>query len=106
MGIDADSKLAEYARLLAAWPGLVGAGEDPGALIEDSLTLLARLAGVRTLVDVGSGGGMPGLPIKLTRPELAVTLVEADHQKAAFLEHAAARLGIRVEVVAERAEDA
>src|ERR1700716_3928152 len=99
MGIDADSKLAEYARLLAAWPGLVGRGQDPGALIEDSLTVLPQLDGVSSLVDVGSGGGMPGIPLKLARPELAVTLVEAEHQKAAFLEHAAARLGIAVEVV-------
>jgi 16S rRNA (guanine527-N7)-methyltransferase len=106
MGIETDSKLAEYARLLAAWPGLVGRGEDPGALIEDSLTLLPHLDGVSTLVDVGSGGGMPGIPLLLARPGLAVTLVEADHQKAAFLEHAAARLGIAVAVVAERAEDA
>jgi len=106
MGIDADSKLAEYARLLAAWPGLVGRGEDPAALIEDSLTLLPHLDGVSSLVDVGSGGGMPGIPLQLARPDLAVTLLESDHQKAAFLEQAAARLGIPITVVAERAEDA
>jgi 16S rRNA (guanine527-N7)-methyltransferase len=106
MGIDADSKLAEYVGLLAAWPGLVGRGEDPGALVEDSLTLLPHLGGISTLVDVGSGGGMPGIPLKLARPELEVTLLEADRRKAAFLEHAAARLGIAVAVVAERAEDA
>src|SRR5438874_5092236 len=106
MGIHADSKLAEYARLLAAWPGLVGRGEDAAALIDDSLTLLPHLDGVASLVDVGSGGGMPGIPIKLARPELAITLLEAERQKAAFLELAAARLGIEVEVVAERAEDA
>src|SRR5216683_2311008 len=105
MGIESDSKLAEYAGLLAAWPGLVGRGEDPPALVEDSLALLPFLDGISTLVDVGSGGGMPGIPLQLVRPELAVTLVEADRQKAAFLEHAAARLGIAVTVVSERAED-
>src|SRR5437763_13420288 len=99
MGIDADSKLAEYARLLAAGPGLVGRGEDAGALVDDSLTLLPHLEGVTSLVDVGSGGGMPGTPIKLARPDLAITLLEAERQTAAFLEHAAARLGIEVEVV-------
>jgi hypothetical protein len=94
MGIDADSKLAEYARLLAAWPGLVGRGEDPAALIEDSLTLLPHLDGVSTLVDVGSGGGMPGIPLLLARPELAVTLIEADHQKAAAARATASSWGV------------
>jgi 16S rRNA (guanine527-N7)-methyltransferase len=49
---------------------------------------------------------MPGLPLKLALPELRLTLVEADRRKAAFLTHAAARLGLEVEVVAERAETA
>lgn len=49
---------------------------------------------------------MPGLPLKLARPELEVTLLEADRRKAAFLVHAAARLGVEVRVVAERAETA
>jgi 16S rRNA (guanine527-N7)-methyltransferase len=49
---------------------------------------------------------MPGLPLKLARPELRVTLVEAGRRKAAFLTRAAAQLGLEVEVVAERAEAA
>jgi 16S rRNA (guanine527-N7)-methyltransferase len=49
---------------------------------------------------------MPGLPLKLALPGLRLTLVEADRRKAAFLTHAAARLGLQVEVVAERAETA
>jgi hypothetical protein len=106
MGIEPDSKLAEYARLLAGWPGLIARGQDPAALVEDSLSLLPHLEGVERLVDVGSGGGMPGLPLKLARPRLQVTLIESDRRKAAFLEQAAARLGLEVEVRAERAEDA
>jgi 16S rRNA (guanine527-N7)-methyltransferase len=101
-----NSQLAEYARLLGSWPGLVGPGADPLLLAEDALTLLPHLAGARSLVDVGSGGGMPGIPVKLARPDLAVTLVEADRSKAAFLVHAAATLGVEVAVVAERAEAA
>ncbi|SRR6266536_6118863 len=106
MGIEQDSKLAEYTRLLASWPGLIARGLDAAALVADSLSLLPHLEGVASLVDVGSGGGMPGLPLKLARPRLRVTLIESDHRKAAFLEHAAARLGLEVEVLAERAEDA
>lgn len=78
----------------------------PQPLIEDSLVLLDYLDAVRTIVDVGSGGGMPGLPLKLARPDLQVVLLEADRRKAAFLLQAAARLGVAVEVVIERAETA
>ncbi len=91
--------------MIAAWPGLVSGPAE--GLIEDSLVLLDFLGDARTLVDVGSGGGLPGLPLKIARPDLAVTLVEADQAKAAFLVQAAARLDLNaVEVVAKRAEEA
>jgi 16S rRNA (guanine527-N7)-methyltransferase len=102
MGIEMHSKLATYERLLGSWPGLVSGPAGP--LVEDCLVLLDHLGEARSLVDVGSGGGMPGLPLKIARPELRVTLVEADRRKAAFLVHAAAELDLDVEVVAERAE--
>jgi 16S rRNA (guanine527-N7)-methyltransferase len=77
------------------------------ALIEDSLVLLDHLGTARNLVDVGSGAGLPGIPIKIARPDLEVTLIEADQSKAAFLVHACATLQLdRVTVVARRAEDA
>src|SRR5256885_8253800 len=104
MGIDMHSGLAEYGRLLESWRGWVSGPAEP--LVEDCLVLLDHLDGVTSLVDVGAGGGMPGLPLKIARPELRVALVEADRRKAAFLLHAAARLELDVEVVAERAETA
>jgi 16S rRNA (guanine527-N7)-methyltransferase len=59
------------------------------------------------LVDVGSGGGMPGLPLKIAFPQLRVTLVESIGKKAAFLRETVEQLGLRdVEVVADRAETA
>lgn len=46
------------------------------------------------LVDIGSGGGLPGLPLKLARPELQVTLVEATQKKVTFLQHVIAELAL------------
>jgi 16S rRNA (guanine527-N7)-methyltransferase len=91
--------------MIAEWPGL-GARADP-ALIEDCLVLVPHLGDARKVVDVGSGGGLPGLPLKIVRPDLELTLIEADQEKAAFLVHACAALGLEgVEVVARRAEEA
>src|SRR5262245_14134052 len=95
-------KVREYVRLLASWPGLISGPPQP--LVEDSLVLLDHLGDAVSLIDVGSGGGMPGLPLKIARPELRVTLLEADRRKAAFLVQAAAFLDLDLEVVAERAE--
>ncbi len=105
MGISVkDSKLAQLAGMISEWPGLVSGPADQ--LIDDALVLLDHLGDAKRLVDVGSGGGLPGLPLKIARPELAVTLVEADSGKAAFLVQACARLGlIDVEVVGRRAEE-
>jgi 16S rRNA (guanine527-N7)-methyltransferase len=91
--------------MIGEWPGLV-ARPDP-ALIEDCLVLLEYLGDARRVVDVGSGAGLPGLPLKIARPDLELTLIEADQDKAAFLVHACATLGLEgVEVVARRAEEA
>jgi 16S rRNA (guanine527-N7)-methyltransferase len=99
-----DSKEDAYVSLLDSWPGLVSGPAAP--LVRDSLVLLDHLGDARSVVDVGSGGGMPGIPLKIARPNLRVVLVEADRRKAAFLVHAAARLELDVAVIAERAETA
>ena len=90
--------------MIEEWGGLVAGPADE--LVADSLVLLDHLGEARNLVDVGSGGGLPGLPLKIARPDLEVTLIEADQAKAAFLVQAAARLDLSgVEVLARRAED-
>ncbi len=53
----------------------------------DSLAVLPFLTAARTLADLGTGAGFPGLALKLVRPELKLTLVEAREKKAAFLEY-------------------
>jgi 16S rRNA (guanine527-N7)-methyltransferase len=106
--------LGDYlARLLAMNEQMnLTAIEDPLEAWEkhalDALTLVPLLvdlgAGAR-LVDVGSGGGIPGIPIAIARPDLHVTLVEATQKKAAFLSAVVAALGLaNVAVRAERAE--
>ncbi|MDI1480180.1 16S rRNA (guanine(527)-N(7))-methyltransferase RsmG [Polyangium sp. y55x31] len=106
--------LGDYlARLLAMNEQMnLTAIKDPSDAWEkhalDALTLVPLLgdasAGAR-LVDVGSGGGLPGIPIAIARPDLQVTLVEATQKKAAFLSAVVAALGLlNVTVRAERAE--
>lgn len=74
----------------------------------DSLTCLLAAdfpAGAR-VIDVGSGAGFPGLPLKIHRPDLQVTLLEARLKRARFLEHVVQVTGLQgVEVVAGRAEE-
>ncbi len=58
------------------------------------------------VLDVGAGAGLPGLPMKIARPDIKLTLLEATQKKARFLEHVASTLGLTaVEVVALRAEE-
>lgn len=58
------------------------------------------------MIDVGTGAGFPGLPVKIAWPEIALTLLEATGKKARFLESMVAELGLSdVQVVQGRAED-
>lgn len=75
--------------------------------ILDSLTLLPLLAEaeVRTAVDVGAGGGLPGIPLAVCLPDVQFTLIETTGKKAHFLENATKQLSLdNVTVVNDRAE--
>jgi 16S rRNA (guanine527-N7)-methyltransferase len=83
---------------------------DQGRLlhIADSLTLLRHIPpDCRMLADIGSGGGVPGIPLAIALPETRVVLIEATGKKCRFLTETAEALGLRnLEVRAVRAEDA
>jgi 16S rRNA (guanine527-N7)-methyltransferase len=103
-------RLLAYSALLQKWNRsyrLTALG-DPQQIVShhllDSLAIV-RWVGDGRLADVGSGGGMPGLPLAIVRPDLPVVLVEANGKKAAFLRQAAIELGLtNVTVVGERVE--
>jgi 16S rRNA (guanine527-N7)-methyltransferase len=106
-------RMARYLGLLVAMNELVNltritAPEEAWTRhVLDALTLVPQLASVPAgarVVDVGSGGGVPGIPLAIARPDLRVSLLEATHKKADFLRAVSAELGLEVEVHAERAE--
>jgi 16S rRNA (guanine527-N7)-methyltransferase len=70
----------------------------------DSLRLLPHVAAARTLLDVGSGAGLPGVPLACARGDLAVTCCDSVAKKVAFVKAVAAELAVDVRAVAVRAE--
>ncbi len=103
---------AEYARLLATEGtvrGVIGPREVPRLwdrhLLNSAAIAPLVPAGAR-VVDVGSGAGLPGIPLALARPDLTVALLEPLARRAAFLTECVDRLGLeRVTVVRGRAEE-
>ena len=103
--------LRRFAELLLDWNrtvNLTGAGtlEQVEEQIADSGNLLAMpWEGLERVIDIGSGGGLPAVPLALALPAIEFTLLEANARKCAFLEHVAGRLQLRnVVVLAGRAE--
>ena len=93
-------KLLAYVALLYKWNrtySLTALREQEQAVslhLLDSLAVLPQLValGADTLLDVGSGGGMPGIPLAIALPELRVTLIDSNSKKTAFLQQAAIEL--------------
>ena len=103
-----------YVDLLRTWQGvyrLVGSS-DRGWIIDelilDSLLFVRFLpARARSVLDLGSGAGIPGIPLKVVRPTVRFTLLEARRRRASFLAAAVRALGLEnTEVVPLRAEEA
>jgi 16S rRNA (guanine527-N7)-methyltransferase len=102
----------EYARLLATEGtvrGLIGPREVPRLWdrhLLNSAAIASLVPAASRVVDVGSGAGLPGIPLALVRPDLTVTLLEPLARRVAFLTDCVDRLGLeRVTVVRGRAEE-
>jgi len=105
-------KLQRYVELLVKWNKVYNltSVRDPSEMVNrhvlDSLTLLPYLKG-DSLLDVGTGAGLPGIPIAIAFPEIAVTLLDTNSKKTRFLQQAKAELGLdNVTVVHARVEEA
>jgi 16S rRNA (guanine527-N7)-methyltransferase len=118
LGLDIDdaarAKLLAYLALLEKWNRThnLTAIREPGRMVThhllDALAVLPHLpqrSGLR-LIDVGSGGGLPGLPLAIARPDWDVTLLDSNRKKTTFLRQVAAELGLtQVAIVTARVED-
>jgi 16S rRNA (guanine527-N7)-methyltransferase len=108
---EAVERLADYAVELVHWSrrvnltGASSAVELARGPLFDALTLVGVLDEGASLADVGSGGGLPGVPAKILRPELELTLIERRSRRATFLRHVLHALGLRGEVVQCREEE-
>ena len=106
--LSTDERLRDWLAAVVSTPGLTALSDLADArrvLLDDSLrgaSLVAAFAG--PIVDVGSGGGAPGIPLAAALPGREVTLLEASARKCAFLERAA-RAFPNVGVVNGRAEE-
>lgn len=113
--LDLDAALAapllEYLALLARWNATYNltAIRDPREMLAkhvlDSLTMQPYVRELRTLADLGTGPGLPGIPLAIATPSLQVTLVESNGKKARFLREAVRQLKLtNVEVAESRIE--
>jgi 16S rRNA (guanine527-N7)-methyltransferase len=102
--------LLDYIALIEKWNRVYNltAIREPEKMVShhllDSLAVAPHLRAKR-LLDVGSGAGLPGIPLALTQPAMQVTLLDSNHKKAAFLNQAVMELKLKnAAVCAERVE--
>ena len=110
-----EAQFNKYCELLAAWnrvmnlTAITGEQEVLVKHFEDSLTLLPYLerANAGSLIDVGTGAGFPGIPLKIVLPDLKVVLLDSLRKRVDFLNEVIRELGLSgIEAVHARAEDA
>lgn len=104
-------RFEQYLSLLLKWNARMNltAVREPEEIAQrhfaESIFAARRIPSlVKTLLDFGSGAGLPGIPIAICRPEITVTLAESQGKKAAFLREAVRTLGLKAEVWAGRVE--
>lgn len=111
LNAETQQKLLDYLALLEKWNKVhnLTAVRDPHDMVTlhllDSLSVLPHIKSGR-LLDVGSGAGLPGIPLAIVRPDLQVTVMDSNHKKASFMRQAKATLAIpNLEVVCGRVEE-
>jgi len=116
MGVDLPSaareRVEQHLHLIAKWNrvhNLTAVRETEQMVVLhllDSLSVLPHVESARSMLDVGTGPGLPGIPIAIARPDARVTLLDSSHKKCAFLQQAKTELGLdNVEVVCDRVEN-
>jgi 16S rRNA (guanine527-N7)-methyltransferase len=107
---DAQQRLLDYITLIEKWNRVYNltAIREPERMVShhllDSLAVAPHLHAKR-LLDVGTGAGLPGIPLALANPNMHVTLLDSNHKKTAFLNQAVIELTLKnAEVCAERVE--
>ena len=108
----ARERLEQHLELIARWNrvhNLTAVRETEQMVVLhllDSLSVLPHLGSARTVLDVGTGPGLPGIPIAIARPDTHVTLLDSSHKKCSFLRQARTELGLaNIEVVCDRVEN-
>jgi 16S rRNA (guanine527-N7)-methyltransferase len=100
------AQLTEHARELVRWSAKTNLTtiKEPKAIVAkhivDSLASVNLIPKGARLLDIGSGGGYPGIPLKIARPDLSVTLIDASRKKITFLKHIIRSLDL-VDIAAE-----
>jgi 16S rRNA (guanine527-N7)-methyltransferase len=107
---DAVTRLIDYVALLRKWNRVYNltAVREPQEMVTrhllDCLAVLPHVS-ARTILDVGSGAGLPGIPLALALPRALVTLLDSSEKKASFLKQAVIELRLaNATVVQERVE--
>lgn len=107
---EVQQRLLDYVALIDKWNRVhnLTAIREPEKMVShhllDSLAVAPHLH-ARRLLDVGSGAGLPGIPLALAKPDMHVALLDSNHKKAAFLNQAVLELKLNnAEVCAERVE--
>jgi 16S rRNA (guanine527-N7)-methyltransferase len=105
-------RMAGHAEELLTWNQKMNltAIKEPFEVAEkhffDSIAVSSFLANETSLADIGSGGGFPGIPLKIMKPELNIILIDASRKKINFLKHVIRRLKLEnIEAIHTRVED-
>lgn len=102
---------SEYQTLLLEWNSKINLVSRKSDSIEDhilnSIFFLAKypISGTERIIDVGTGGGFPGIPLKILYPELSLTLLDSITKKTMVLEDITQKMGLNTDILTGRAEE-